>query len=107
MDVLKKLNELKKVNNWSDYRIAKESGLSSATITNIYSRGTLPRVDTLEAICKAFGLTMSQFFHDENERYVFLNDSQLKLFEQWESLSEKKKAAFAELLQLIVKDNEE
>lgn len=105
LDVLNKLNELKNSNNWTDYHIAKEAGLSPATVSNIFSRGTVPRVDTLEAICKVFGLTMAQFFH-ENERYVFLTDSQLKMFDQWEKLPPRKKEAFAILIDLLVDDEE-
>lgn len=44
MDVLKKLNELKKNNNWTNYRIAKEAGLSPATVKNVFERKTIPRV---------------------------------------------------------------
>lgn len=105
MDVLKKLNELKKNNNWTNYRIAKEAGLSPATVKNVFERKTIPRVDTLEAICKAFGITLAQFFH-EDERYVFLNDSQFELFELWECLPAYKKEALKYFLILMKKEND-
>lgn len=105
MNVLEKLITLKKQNNWTDYRIAKESGLSHNTIANIFSGSTLPRIDTLEQICNAFGLTLAQFFL-ENERYVFLTESQLELFQRWDKLSKYKKEKFTILLDLILEDNE-
>ncbi len=105
MDVLKKLNELKESNNWTDYHIAKESGLAPATVSNIFTRGTVPQISTLEAICKVFGLTLAQFFVEE-EKYVFLNESQLKMFERWEMLPAKKKEAFSVLLEILVEDTD-
>lgn len=106
MDVFKKLNELKKQNNWTDYRIAQECGLSHNTITNIFSGGTLPRIDTLEQICNAFGITLAQFFL-EDEKYVFLNEAQLELFERWNKLSKNKKEKFQILLDLILEDDKQ
>lgn len=62
-------------------------------------------LDTLEAICKAFGITLAQFFH-EDERYVFLNDSQFELFELWECLPAYKKEALKYFLILMKKEND-
>lgn len=105
MDVLNKLEELKKSNNWSNYHIAQEAGLSPATVKNIFERKTIPKVDTLEAICKVFDITLAQFFH-ENERYVFLTDSQFELFELWESLPSYKKEALKYFL-ILIKEKED
>ncbi|GEM_PF-738971 len=62
MDVIKHLRELQTEYGLTDYKIAKAAGLSSGTVSNILKRNTYPRIDTLENICKAFGLTLSQFF---------------------------------------------
>lgn len=39
-----------------------QAGLSSNTVSNIYRRGNTPSMVTLEALCKALGTTMAQFF---------------------------------------------
>lgn len=62
MDVLGRLRELLQERGWSEYRLAQVSGLNESTISNIYRRNTLPTIATLETICKAFGITLSQFF---------------------------------------------
>ena len=49
----------------SEYRLAKTSGLSDSTIKNIFKWNTQPTIETLETICRAFGITLSQFFADE------------------------------------------
>lgn len=62
MDVQKRIKQLMKERNWTDYRLAKESGLSYSTVTNMFNRNNAPTLPTLEAVCIAFGITMAQFF---------------------------------------------
>lgn len=66
MDVIKRIDALMKERNWSKYKLAVKSGLSSSTIANIYQRNTVPSITTLEAICSAFGITLAQFFNEES-----------------------------------------
>ena len=82
MDILSRLVELQKQRGWSDYKIAKEAGLSPNTVSNIYRRNNVPNLVTLEAICKAFGITLSQFFAEDN--LVELTPEQRQLFEKSE-----------------------
>ena len=62
MDVLKKINTLRLQRNWSVYRLSVESGIPQSTLTNMFNRETLPSITTLECICNAFHITMSDFF---------------------------------------------
>ncbi len=66
MDVILKLKQLQQQRNWSDYRLARESSLSESTIANIYKRNTMPTIATLESICKGFGITLAQFFAEDD-----------------------------------------
>lgn len=97
MDVIKKIDALMRERKWSDYKLASESGLSSSTIANIHRRNTVPSVSTLEAICSAFGLTLSQFFAD-GKQTVPLSKEQQDLFERWISLTEKQKQLIYDLI---------
>lgn len=66
MDVIKRIDILMKERNWSNYKLAAESGLSSSNIANIYRRNTTPSISTLESICSAFGITLAQFFTEDS-----------------------------------------
>lgn len=101
MDILKKLDNLKQQNHLTNYQLAKRSGLPQSTISNIFARHSCPRIDSLEAICNVFGLTLAEFFL-EDEQYVLLNESQRELFDLWESLPEQKKKAVLYLIKLLV-----
>ena len=64
MDILEKIDELRKARGWSMYMLALEAGITQSTLLNMYSRGTQPSIKTLTAICQAFGITLSEFFAD-------------------------------------------
>ena len=96
MDVTKRLVELQKRYGWSDYRIAKEAGLSPNTVSNIYRRGNMPSMVMLEALCKAFGITMSQFFAEDE--LVELTPDLRELVARWTALNEEQKAALWQII---------
>ena len=62
MDAQKQIKKLMEERSWTDYRLAKESGLSHSTVTNMFDRNNTPTLPTLEAVCRAFGITLAQFF---------------------------------------------
>ena len=97
MDVIKRIDFLMKERNWSDYKLAAESGLSSSTIANIHRRNTVPSIATLEAICSAFGITLAQFFNEETA-VVQLSKEQQELFNAWVSLTEHQKQIIYSLI---------
>lgn len=66
MDAQKRIRKLMEERGWTDYRLAKESGLSRSTVTNMFNRNNVPTLPTLEAVCKAFGITLTQFFSEGN-----------------------------------------
>ena len=61
-----RIKQIMKVRGWSEYRLAKESGVPQSTISNIFNRNYQPSIASLEIICKAFGITLAQFFADGN-----------------------------------------
>lgn len=96
MDTLERLRRLQKQRGWTDYRLARESGLSDSTIINIYRRNALPSIPTLEAICRAFGLTLSQFFAEGE--LVELSPELNELFDQWKTLTPEQKRVTLEVI---------
>ncbi len=100
MDVLKRLRELQKEYGWSDYRIAKEAGLSQGTVSNCYKRNTIPNIYTLEAICNGFGITLAQFFAEND--LVELTPELKELFTNWSKLTEEKKNILMQMIKSSV-----
>ena len=96
MDVLERLRRLMYERDWTEYRLAKESGLCQSTISNMFYRNTIPRVATLEIICRAFGITLAQFFADG--KFVELTDEQYDFFNRWAALRPEQKRLVDELI---------
>ncbi len=96
MDVLENLRRLMFERSWSEYRLAKESGLSQSTISNMFCRNTTPSIPTLELICKAFGITLAQFFAEG--RLVELTEEQQGLFQRWAALKPEQKRLIEEII---------
>lgn len=65
MDIIAKLNRLRLERNMSVYRLAKLSGLNQSTLANTFSRGIVPSIQNLEVICQTLGLTLAQFFTED------------------------------------------
>lgn len=96
MDILGRLIELQKQRGWSDYKIAKEANLSPNTVSNIYRRNNVPSLVTLQAICKAFGITMAQFFAEDH--LVELTPEQQLLFDKWAALTPEQKTVIWQII---------
>lgn len=100
MDILEKIKRLRDVRGWSDYKLAQEAGLRQSTISSMFKKNNTPTIPTLEAMCKAFGLTLSQFFADGNVP-VDLTDEQRTMLENWNMLTGEQKKALLNLIRCM------
>ncbi len=101
MDILARLKEYKQKSGWTDYRIAKEAGLSPNTVSNIFVRNNTPSTPTLQAICRAFGITMSQFFTEGD--LVELTEEQQALLDKWVKLNAEQKQTVIQIIDTYAK----
>lgn len=96
MDVLQKLKDLTDARGWTVYRLSKESGLSESTLRNIFCRNTMPSIHTLDAICAAFDLSLSQFFA-EGELIEYTPELK-RLLDTWVPLTKEQKESYLALM---------
>ena len=97
MDTQKRIRHLMEERGWTDYRLAKESGLSHSTVTNMFNRTNAPTLPTLEAVCRAFGITLAQFFSEGNNPNS-LTEEQQKLFSRWSTLTDEQREILLALM---------
>ncbi len=102
MDTHERLRQLLNERGWTEYRLAKNCGLSESTIANIYRRNTVPSLATLEAICNGFGITMAQFFAEGE--MVEISPELKELFENWVNLTSEQKKAANQMLKAMNND---
>lgn len=91
-DILTAISAYREERGWTEYQLAEHSGLPQSTISSWYRKNMVPTIPSLEKICAAFGITLSQLFA-EGDASVSLTESQKKLLERWSRLSEEQQDA--------------
>lgn len=102
-DIIKHIEELCAEHDWTLYKLAKESGIPYSTLNNMIHRTNVPTIPTLQKICNGFGISLSDFFADQNAARQ-LNDQQKMLLDDFEKLNlEGKRLATAYISGLLRK----
>lgn len=97
MDTKQRIADLTRERGWSNYELAKRSGLQLPTLQNMYHRNYEPTIPTLQAICKAFGISLSQFFAEGD--LIDLTAEQREMLSIWNRLSNEQKRIVQELME--------
>ncbi len=101
INVLEKITELRKQKNWTEYQLAEHSGLAQSTISSWYRKQMLPTIPSLLKICDAFGITISQFFLENNEESVYLTEQQTALLKASTKLNSEQYNALLNFLEKL------
>lgn len=96
-DILAVITTYRERRGWSEYQLAEHSGLPQSTISSWYRKNMVPTIPSLEKICDAFGITLSQLFAEEDAS-VSLTASQKQLLEKWSRLTEDQQSAVFTLI---------
>ena len=96
MDVNERLRKLLQERGLTTYKMAELCGLSQTTLANVFKRNTVPSISTLQAICKGFGITLSQFFAEGE--MVEMTPELKELFDGWVNLNPEQKAAVQQMI---------
>ena len=69
IDVLERVTYYRTQKGWSEYQLAEKSGLTQSTISSWYRKNMVPSILSLEKICNAVGITLSQFFSTDDDNF--------------------------------------
>lgn len=96
-NVLDKITQERLARGWSEYTLAKNSGISQSTISTWYRKNFEPSVASIEKICKGLDMTLPQFFSYENKNNA-LTASQQEILEIWSLLNDTQKQTVIDML---------
>lgn len=96
-NILNTITELRVERGWSEATLSEQSGLPQSTISSWYRKNASPTVASLEKVCKAYGITLSQLFADANQPLI-LTDSQKQMLESWSRLTLEQQDAIFQLI---------
>lgn len=85
--VAQRVQELCDKQKMSRYRLSQLTGISQPALKKIFEGSSIPGILTLDKICSALGMSLSQFFQpwDTGNGYT---SQQNEMLELWCSLSE-------------------
>lgn len=103
MDIMARIEELCLRRGWTRYQLAKETGLSQSTLSCKAGADYNPRFATIEKCCRAFGITIAEFFNDE------LLDDKFSLEERrfiadWRELPPEMRLSVGKLIEVLAQD---
>ena len=70
IDVLEQIKHMCQERNFSCYELAKRSGIPYSTLNTLLLKGTQPSLPTLRKLCAGLGITLQQFFAEEEDSQV-------------------------------------
>ncbi len=100
INVLERITYYRLQKGWSEYQLAEHSGLTQSTISSWYRKNMIPTIPSLEKICDAFGITLSQFFSMEDDHFA-LTGLQKELLDKAGHLTNIQLSALIELLKTL------
>lgn len=62
-----RMNELCRKKQMSRYRLSQITRFEQSALSNLMTRKSLPNMITLSRTCDGFGITLSQFFQEDDE----------------------------------------
>ena len=98
--VLETITGYREERGWSEYQLAEKSGLPQSTISSWYRKNMLPTIPSLEKLCTAFGISMSQFFADKHDP-IHLTEQQAEMFCHWNRLNKEQKECLLQFIKTI------
>lgn len=87
INVLDRITELRVARGWSEYQLSVKAELTQSTISSWYCKNMLPTVPSIQKICDAFEITLSQFFIEDDDAVIQITPQQRRLLSYSAKLS--------------------
>ena len=96
-DILSTIAAYRQARGWTEYQLSERSGLPQSTISSWYRKNMVPTVPSLEKICDAFGITLSQLFAGDDTP-ITLKKKKKEILQRWDRLSEEQQEVIFQLI---------
>ncbi|MBQ7158989.1 MAG: helix-turn-helix domain-containing protein [Treponema sp.] len=101
MDILEKITQMRLEKGWTEYELAERAELTQSTISSWYRKKLIPSIPSLEHICSAFGITLSQFFLDDDCFSEKVSKDQIEILKRWNKLTKEQQKKLADFLDSV------
>lgn len=88
--VIRRIDELCKVNGMSRYKLGQMTGIAQSSLSTMMSGKTLPSLGTLDKLCEGLGISIFDFFDLDTEKVSFKSQENM-LLRYWHELDDMQK----------------
>lgn len=104
-DTLARIKYYQDLNEMTTYKLAKLTNIPQSTIATWYEKNLCPPIPKLELICAAFDITLPEFFQ-MNEEFVVVSGKQAEIMNKYNSLSSSNKNIVEEIIDVVLKNQQ-
>ena len=104
-----RITELRTTLGMSQYALCKRTGVAQGALSQYEAGLKTPGVDTLERICDGFGISLAEFFQEDQtgRQSISLNDQERDIIASYRALNESRKCDVSTVLHCLANlDNE-
>jgi len=105
-EVIERIKSLCVSRGWTNYRLAKESGITYSTLCTMLNKAYAPSISTLIKLCNGFQITLAQFF-DEDFENTALTMEQREHIKLWTTLNDENRIAAEKYLKFLLNEQKE
>lgn len=96
MELGEKLKYFRESKKMSIYRLAQEADISQGHISDLENGRNQPTIDTLKRLIAPFGITLAEFFNEDNEISV-LTEKEKELVALYRTMPDDRAEVFIQL----------
>lgn len=101
-----KFKQICEIKGCTPYKLVKDTGVSSSTVSGFIKGKTKPRIDTLLILCNLLGITMTEFF-EEGETVAQMTKEEEELLKIYRVLPKDKRERLNYYTKMLVQYKEE
>ena len=100
MNIGEKIQYYAVKNGFTQYGLAKATGLSQPFIGKLFKGEKLPSLDSLQTICSALGITLAEFFSEDSQT----DPDEARLLSAYRQLPEDKQKTVVTMVDALAKE---
>lgn len=89
--VIRRIDELCKVNGLSRYRLGQLTGIAQSSLSTMMNGKTLPSLGTLDRLCEGLGISIFDFFNFDTKKVTVKSQEHI-MMQYWNRLDDKQKS---------------
>jgi len=100
-----RIKKLRDERGWSNARLAREADIGISTLSYWFRAKAKPEIAALIRVCKAFGITIGQFFNDDLNS-ITLTDDQKEYLSGFNQINQAEKAMVLNMIKTLIENRQ-